>query len=61
MSKRLTPGFIANVFGKVILLTISAVDDDDKYQIYITRLCVNVDRNDCFINACYVMNFRQEE
>ncbi len=61
MSNRCTPGFIANVFGKIILLTLSSVTDDDKYQIYITRLCVIIDRNDCFINACYVMNFRQEE
>lgn len=58
---RYTPGFIANVFGDAVLLTISAVDDDDKYQTYITRLCVIINRNDCFISACYVMNFRQEE
>ena len=58
---RLTPGFIANVFGKIILLTLSSVTDDDQYQTYITRLCVIINRNDCFISACYVMNFRQEE
>ena len=53
---RLTPGFIANVFGKIILLTLSSVTDDDQYQTYITRLCVIIDRNDCFINTCYVVN-----
>lgn len=60
MSNKLTPGFVANLFGKIILLTISSVDDDDKYQTYITRLCVNIGKNDCFINACYAINSQQE-